>query len=119
MAFDERLAGRIRQAISKRPGAEEKKMFGGLAFLDRGRMFCGILGDDLVVRVGAEAHEELVTKPHVRPMDFTGRSMKGYVYVGPGGYRTKQTLDRWIEAGLKGAAAAPAKKRRTSGKKAR
>jgi TfoX/Sxy family transcriptional regulator of competence genes len=60
----------------------EKKMFGGIAFLLDGAMFCGVSGGDLMVRVGAEAHEAALARPHARPMDFTGRPMKGYVFVG-------------------------------------
>lgn len=59
-------------------------------------MFCGIANDDLMVRVGPERYEESLRKPHVRPMDFTGRPMKGYVYVGPAGRRTDAALRAWV-----------------------
>lgn len=75
-------------------------MFGGLAFMVNGHMCCGIVGEDLVVRVGVDAHEQVVSRPHAREMDFTGRSMKGFVYVGPDGYRTKSSLKSWIKRGL-------------------
>lgn len=71
-------------------------MFGGLAFLRGGRMFCGIAKDELMVRVGPERYEESLRKPHVRPMDFTGRPLKGYVYVAEAGRRTDAALRAWV-----------------------
>src|SRR5258707_938670 len=99
MAYDEALADRIRRAIGPRPGVTEKKMFGGLAFLLEGKMFCGIVKDDLMVRVGPDRYEAALAKAHVRPMDFTGRPMSGYVYVGPRGSRTVTALKRWVDQG--------------------
>ena len=96
MSYDEKLAERIRRALGPREDVEERKMFGGLAFLRRGRMFCGISKDDLMVRVGPEGYEAALEKPHVRPMDFTGRPMKGYVYVAPDGRRTDAALRAWV-----------------------
>jgi TfoX/Sxy family transcriptional regulator of competence genes len=96
MSYDEKLADRIRRALGPRDDVEERKMFGGLAFLRGGRMFCGISKDDLMVRVGPEGYEAALEKPHVRPMDFTGRAMKGYVYVAPGGRRTDAALRAWV-----------------------
>lgn len=75
-------------------------MFGGLAFMVNGHMCCGIVGEDLVVRVGPEGHKEALSQPHARAMDFTGRPIKGFVYVGPGGYRTKSALRSWFKRGL-------------------
>lgn len=99
MPYDERLADRIRRVLADAPGVSEKKMFGGVAFLKGGKMFCGIATGDLMVRVGPEKHEEALARPHVRPMDFTGRPMKGYVFVAPAGYRTDAQLARWIRRG--------------------
>jgi TfoX/Sxy family transcriptional regulator of competence genes len=96
MSYDEKLAERIRRALGPREDVEERRMFGGLAFLRSGRMFCGITADDLMVRVGPERYEAALQKPHVRPMDFTGRPMKGYVYVAPAGRRTDAALRAWI-----------------------
>jgi TfoX/Sxy family transcriptional regulator of competence genes len=96
MSYDEKLADRIRRALGPRDDVEERKMFGGLAFLRGGRMFCGIANDDLMVRVGPEAYEQALDKPHVRPMDFTGRPMKGYVFVAPAGRRTDAALRAWV-----------------------
>ena len=99
MAYDERLADRIREAIGPRGDVTEKKMFGGLAFLLDGKMFCGIVNDDLMVRVGPERYEAALAEPHVRPMDFTGRPMNGYVFVRPGGSRTVKAIAKWAEQG--------------------
>jgi len=99
MAYDETLADRIRRALGPRADVTEKKMFGGLAFLLDGRMFCGILKGDLMVRVGPERHKAALAEAHVRPMDFTGRPMNGYVFVGPGGSRTEKAIKRWVDQG--------------------
>jgi TfoX/Sxy family transcriptional regulator of competence genes len=106
MAYDEGLAQRLRDALASRPGVSEKRMFGGLAFLLHGRMCVGIVGDELMVRVGAEAHATLVREPHARPMDFTGRPMKGFLYVGTDGFESDEDLERWVARGETGAAAA-------------
>jgi TfoX/Sxy family transcriptional regulator of competence genes len=99
MAYDPALADRIRQALIDRAGVTEKPMFGGLSFLLDGKMFCGIVKDDLMVRVGPERYEESLRRPHARPMDFTGRPMMGYVYVGPEGRRTQRMVDAWVARG--------------------
>lgn len=99
MAYDEQLASRIRQAFDGRPDITERKMFGGLAFLCGGRMCCGIVGNDLMVRVPDEAIETVMRAPHVRPMDFTGKPMKGFVYVSPSGFRTSTALRTWLSYG--------------------
>jgi len=101
MPYDEQLAERIRRAVDQRAGITEKKMFGGLTFLLGGKMFCGIVKDDLMVRVGQEAYEESLGRPHVRPMDFSGRPMKGYVFVGPAGCRTQRQVVTWVERGAR------------------
>jgi TfoX/Sxy family transcriptional regulator of competence genes len=99
MAYDTNLAERIRRAVATRRGVTEKAMFGGLAFLLDGKMFCGISKSDLMVRVGPDRHDEALGRPHVRPMDFTGRPMKGYVFVGPEGCRTQRMVESWVERG--------------------
>jgi TfoX/Sxy family transcriptional regulator of competence genes len=99
MAFDEKLADRIRQAVGPRPDVTEKKMFGGLAFLKDGKMFVGIVKADLMVRVGPQRYDAALAQAHVRPMDFTGRPMVGYVFVGPGGCRTEKAVKTWVDRG--------------------
>jgi TfoX/Sxy family transcriptional regulator of competence genes len=96
MAYDETLADRIRRQLGGRRGITEKKMFGGLAFLLDGKMFCGLTNDDLMARVGPNVYAEALREPHARPMDFTGRSMNGYVFVATKGLASDATLARWV-----------------------
>ena len=100
MAYDEKLAERIREVLKRRRAVSEKEMFGGLAFLVNGHMACGVQGDDLMVRVGPEDYESALKKTGARPMDFTGRPLKGMVYVGPRGHRRAPSLNAWVERGL-------------------
>ena len=100
MAYDEKLAERIREVLKRRRGVSEKEMFGGLAFLVNGHMACGVQGDDLMVRVGPEDYESALKKTGARPMDFTGRPLKGMVYVGPRGHLRAPSLKAWVEQGL-------------------
>jgi hypothetical protein len=100
MAFDEKLADRLRTALARRRNVTEKKMFGGLAFLAAGRMFCGVIGEDLVVRVGPDGWAGALARRHVGPMDFTGKPLTGYVYVAPPGVRTSASLKAWVDRGL-------------------
>jgi TfoX/Sxy family transcriptional regulator of competence genes len=79
----------------------EKRMFGGLAIMVNGHMCFGIEGQNLMVRVGADQYEQALSQTHTRPMDFTGRAMRGYVYVEPAGYRTKAQLKAWIRRSLR------------------
>lgn len=99
MAYDEDLADRIRRAV-KAPDITEKKMFGGIAFMSAGKMFIGVIDAELMVRVGPEGHDAALARPHVRPMDFTGKPMRGYVYVGPEGATTVAAVKRWVEEAL-------------------
>ncbi len=97
MAYDERLAGRIRKLFEGRTDVVERRMFGGLAFLLRGNMCVGVMKDVLFARVGPMAYSDALTKPHARKMDFTGRPMNGYLYVDPDGIRSARDLRRWVE----------------------
>lgn len=109
MAYDEGLAERIRAVTGTDPGVSERKMFGGLAFLLHGNMACGIVGDELMVRVGPDAWADCLALPHAREMDFTGRSMKGMVYVGPEGFAEDAELATWVGRGLAFAGSLPPK----------
>jgi TfoX/Sxy family transcriptional regulator of competence genes len=100
MAYDEQLAARVRKILSRRKGLTEKKMFGGLSFLLDGKMCCGVLRDDLVIRIQPEDYEAVLKESYVRPMDFTGRPLKGFIYVGSEGCQTEQELSRWVEHGV-------------------
>jgi len=108
MAYDEKLAQRIRQAFGARRDVAERKMFGGLTFLWGGRMCYGIVGADLMVRVAEDEFDEVVRRPHVGPMEFTGRPMRGFVYVSPPGFRTAAALRAWLSRGECGASQKPA-----------
>ena len=109
MAYDEGLAERIREITETHPGTSEKKMFGGLCFLVGGNMACGVVGDELMVRVGPAAFGEALARPHARVMDFTGRPSKTMVYVGVEGIAEDEDLASWVEQGLEFAGSLPAK----------
>ena len=97
MAYDEKLADRVRALLAGKRGITEKRMFGGIAFLLRGKMCCGVINADLVARVGAENHGEVLKRRHARPMNFTGRPIKGFVYVSPAGTGNRRDLKRWLD----------------------
>ncbi len=111
MAYDEHLANRIRRALGDRDDLSERQMFGGLAFLCRGRMCCGIVGADLMVRVPVEEFDAVMRRPHARPMDFTGKPLKGFAYVSPPGFRTAAALRMWLALGQRVAEAKAAEVR--------
>jgi TfoX/Sxy family transcriptional regulator of competence genes len=119
MSYDENLARRIRTIFDDNPRIEERPMFGGLAFLFDGKMCCGILQEDLVARLSHERCAEALKQDHVRPMDFTGKPMKGYVYVGPEGYRDSGSLKRWVAATVDFVSTLPRKARKPRKKAAR
>ena len=109
MAYDEALAERIRGALRGRDGVTERKMFGGIAFMVGGNMAVGVIRDDLMVRVGPDAHDEALAQPHVRVFDFGGRPSRGMVYVAPEGVTSDPELTRWVDAGADMAASMPPK----------
>lgn len=109
MAYDEGVAERLRELFANHPGVTEKKMFGGLAFMYRGHMLVGIIGESLMARVGAAEHAAALKRPFVREMDFTGKPMKGYVYVDPAGFESDADFKRWVERCLSFNATLPAK----------
>ena len=109
MAYDERLLQRIRQALAERDDIAEQKMFGGISFILRGNFACGLNKDNLVVRVGPEQYAEALAHPHAREMDFTGRPMKGWVYVDPAGYASDKDLAQWVQLGVDFALSLPPK----------
>jgi len=96
MAYDQHLAARIREILGDRDGLTAKEMFGGICFMLHGNMCCGVVNDDLMVRLGPELGEEALHEPYARPMDFTGRPMKGFVYVSPDGTATEPALRAWV-----------------------
>ncbi len=112
MAFNEELANRVRMRLARVRGVSEKKMFGGLCFLINGNMALGLLNDDLMVRVGADSYEKLLAEPHVRKMDFTGKPMKGFLYVGSKGSDSNENLKKWVSEGIAFARSLPAKEKK-------
>lgn len=110
MAFDEKLAERVRRILAARSDVEERRMFGGLAFLVRGHMAVGVESRRLMVRVGPEAYEAALALRHAREMDFTGRPLKGFVYVDPEGVATARPLAAWVARGVAFAEGQPAKR---------
>jgi TfoX/Sxy family transcriptional regulator of competence genes len=109
MAYDEDLAGRVREQLAAETGVTEKAMFGGLAFLLGGNMAVGLSGEELMVRVGPEASDDALARPHTRPFDMTGRPMKGWLLVDPEACADDETLRRWVELGVGYARTLPAK----------
>lgn len=109
MAFDEDFADRIRALLADQPDVTERKMFGGLAFLIAGNMACGIVGEDLMVRLGEDGAEAALDKPHTRPMDFTGRPMKSMIYVSQAGVVDERALETWVRRGVAFARTLPPK----------
>lgn len=110
MPYDERLAERIRAALSGRSGIAERQMFGGIAFLLRGNMCCGVTKDLLMLRLGAQRAELALSGQHTREMDFTGRPMKGMVYIESEGFRTETELQDWLEQAVRFAQTLPEKR---------
>jgi TfoX/Sxy family transcriptional regulator of competence genes len=100
VAYNEALASRVRSLLEAQPDVEEKRMFGGLSFMVSGQMCCGVLKDDLVVRVGSDHFDEAMAQPHVRSFDFTGRPSTGMVYVANTGLSDDHTLGAWLQRGL-------------------
>jgi TfoX/Sxy family transcriptional regulator of competence genes len=100
MTFNELTASQIRSALDKTPGLSERHMFGGIAFMLGGNMCCGVIEDNLVVRVGPDAYETVLCEPHARPMDFTGRPLKGFIYVDREGFESPSALRAWIDRGV-------------------
>ena len=99
----------MRDVLADDPGLSERKMFGGLAFMLDGNMCCGIVGDRLMLRLGAELAENALERPNVHPMDFTGRPMTGMVYIAPESLRGK-ALRSWVEQAVGFARTLPPKR---------
>ena len=110
MAFDEELAERVRIALGAVADVSEIKMFGGLCYTVRGHMAVGVAGEDLMVRMDPEAAEAVLREPGARPMDFTGKPMRGFLFVGPEGVEHERELQTWIERGVSYASSLPPKK---------
>ena len=108
MAYNEKLAERIRGALAGKRALSERKMMGGICFMLAGNMCCGVTGDALMVRVGKDGHANALTKPHVRPLEFAGRRPGGFVLVDPKGF-AGAAFARWLARGIETAESLPKK----------
>jgi hypothetical protein len=106
--YNEELAERVRLILADRTDVVEKKMFGGLTFMVAGQMCCGVLRNDLVVRIEPGEFDGLIAQPHVRPFDFSGRPMQGMVYVESGALVDPEVLQTWVRRGTDYVTAHPA-----------
>jgi TfoX/Sxy family transcriptional regulator of competence genes len=109
MPHDEKLAERVRDVLQHRVKADERHMFGGVAFMVRGHMCLGVANDDLVVRVGPERHEAALKKRGARPMDFTGKPLKGMVYVTKRALAQRRDIEHWADEAIGFVSELPAK----------
>ncbi len=112
MAYDEGLAERIREYFQSRSDVVEKKMFGGLCYIVSQHMCCGIVKETLMARVGADNYDSSLGKKHVSEMDFTGKAMKGMIYVSPEGVETDSELAEWLNLCIEFVESLPAKKKK-------
>jgi TfoX/Sxy family transcriptional regulator of competence genes len=113
MAYDARLAERLATELGQHTPYEERSMFGGICYMVNGKMAIGVSKDDVMVRVGPDTHDKAVKQTGARPMDFTGRPMKGFVFVSPDGTKKATDLRRWITMALAYNAIAPVAKKKT------
>jgi TfoX/Sxy family transcriptional regulator of competence genes len=109
MAYEAELADRVRERLRGVDGVTELRMFGGWGVTIHGNMAVGVMGQDLIVRVGADAYDDALAKPGARPFDFTGRSMTGWVYVDGNAIVDNRTLTGWIKRGSSYAQSLPPK----------
>lgn len=116
MAYNEKLAQRIAEFLVHLPNVVEKHMFGGVCFMVNGKMCIGVVKDELMCRIDPEIEEVVLEKNGCRPMDFTGRPMKGYVFVSDEGMKTKKALEYWINLCLDFNSKAKASKKKTAKK---
>lgn len=110
MAFNEKLAARIRKLLGPRRHISEKQMFGGLAILLRGNMCVGVHGDELIVRLAPEETDAALAQPGTRRFDLTGRAMQGWILVGPRGTKATPALRKWVGIAVAYAESLPAKR---------
>jgi TfoX/Sxy family transcriptional regulator of competence genes len=100
VAYDQRMAERVRRVLSGQRDLVERKMMGGICFMLNGSMCCGVSASAIMVRVGREAYQRMLAQPHVRPLEFAGRRPTGFVLVDPRGCRTDTALRTWIQRGI-------------------
>lgn len=110
MSYDVDLFDRISTLLKPTRGIEAKKMFGGICFMHRGNMLCGVDKSRLMVRVGADQYDVVLKMKHAQVMDITGKPMKGFIFVNEAGYKTDKALEAWLDLGLNFTASLPRKK---------
>jgi TfoX/Sxy family transcriptional regulator of competence genes len=111
MAIDEGLAERVREQLQGLQGLTERRMFGGLVFMLNGNMCVGLVRESLMIRIGPDNYEALLAQPHARPMDFTGKPLRGFIYVAPEGIAEDEDLASWVECAVAYAGALPPKEK--------
>ena len=109
IGYNEQLAEWVADLLLDQPALTERKMFGGISFLLHGNLCCGVVNEELVVRVGPDAYEESLAAPHAREMDFTGWPMKGWVFVASAGVDMDEALEDWVAQGVRFALTLPPK----------
>jgi hypothetical protein len=109
MAYDEGLAQRVRETMEEMAGYAEKHMFGGIGFMLHGNMACGVIREDLIVRVGPERYEDSLAQPYTGQFDMTGRPMTGWVVVSAPGYEADDDLEAWVDEGARYTSSLPPK----------
>ena len=110
MAYDAQLADRIREHLASVTRVTEREMFGGITFMIAGNMCCGVLGDDVIVRIDPTLHHDALTRPNVSEFTMGGRTSKGMIRVGPAGVADEDELALWVRLGIAHATSLPAKK---------
>jgi TfoX N-terminal domain len=110
MAYDQELAERVRELLAPRANLSERKMFGGIGFMVAGNMCCGVIDEDLIVRLDPEDAEQALHEPHVRVFDYSGRPMRGWLFVEPKATVGDDGLAGWVDAAFAFASSLPAKK---------
>ena len=109
MAYDEALAERVRSLVTARSEVTERKMFGGITWMLGGNMACGVMGEDLCVKLSVEDAERALTEPGTRPFEMSGRPAKAFVVVAGSAVAEDAELARWVDAGADHAASLPRK----------
>ena len=100
MAYNEKIANRIREQLAELRKVEEKEMMGGIAFMVNDKMCVGVVKDEMMCRIDPDVYETALEKNGCRPMDFTGKPMKGWVFVSEEGIKSKKDFDYWINLAL-------------------
>lgn len=112
MAYNETLAERITDLLKPQKKLVIKKMFGGICYMLKEKMIAGIVEDKLMIRCLSEEYDNLLNKPHAGEMTFTGKPMKGFLYIAPEGIRTDKQLQKWLDVGIEFAHKSPKKKKK-------